>query len=202
MDAFETAAIATISVAVVVSPILLFAFGLLWAPIGAFICNRIAHSRGLPAVGYTEAGAGYSALMFLPWVYLVARMCNWRLPRSVILAGYVYVYTLWLALIIGYAAFIFTEVIPYSNYLRAGSGGLADGREGQITLWFAATSINIFTLAHSVRALRRASARDRTRLGKEPREVLPGGAYVHPFAWLIGWGLAFLVLWAIAFASQ
>ncbi len=200
MDALITVAEATLIVAFV-SPILLFVLGLLWMPFGALICSQTARVRSLPDDGYGATGAGYSALMLLPWVYLVVRMLGRRVPRPVIWAGYSYIYACWLALIAGYVTYIFTEMIPYNNYLRARSGGLAAGSEGDVALWYIATAVNIFTLALSVRVLRRAHTKARIKLGDEPRELLPGGVYVYPFAWPIGWGAMFMILWVVTFGT-
>ena len=43
---------------------------MIWAPFGALACALIAWRRGLNPYRYAVAGAAYSALFFLPWVYL------------------------------------------------------------------------------------------------------------------------------------
>ena len=45
-----------------------------WAPFGALVCALIAWRRGINLYRCAVAGAAYSALFFLPWVYLAARM--------------------------------------------------------------------------------------------------------------------------------
>ena len=76
-------------------------------------------------------------------------MSNGRFRQTAGISGLILIYSLWLALIAGYATFMLTELIPYSNHLRGGHGGLASGLEGLIAAWFLATAINIFTFAHS-----------------------------------------------------
>ena len=61
---------------------------MVWAPFGALICALIAWRRGLSPV----AGAVYSALFFLPWVYLAARMLGRAVPKPLAVLPYVVLY--------------------------------------------------------------------------------------------------------------
>lgn len=84
---------------VAVVPTWLLILGVLWTPFAVFICRRIAHARGLDVDSYGGAGAGYSALFFLPWIYLVVRMLDRNPPSVLIRASYVLLYVCWFALI-------------------------------------------------------------------------------------------------------
>ena len=66
--------------------------GLLWAPLGAHICARIAHNRGLPVKRYAVAGAAYSILFFFPWVCFVMQMRNKTVWKPAIWAAYALTY--------------------------------------------------------------------------------------------------------------
>jgi multisubunit Na+/H+ antiporter MnhG subunit len=69
---------------------------LLWAPLGAHICARIARNRGLPVKRYAVAGATYSILFFFPWLYLIMLMHNKTVWKPAIWAAYVILYAGWL----------------------------------------------------------------------------------------------------------
>ena len=75
---------------------ILAAFGLLWSPIAAITCGRAARARGLDTRRYAIAGAIYSILLFLPWIYLWSKLRNKPLSDSTITLGYMFVYGLWL----------------------------------------------------------------------------------------------------------
>ena len=70
--------------------------GLLWAPLGAHICARIAHNRGLPVKRYAVAGAAYSILFFFPWVCFVMQMRNKTVWKPAIWAAYALTYAAWI----------------------------------------------------------------------------------------------------------
>lgn len=71
------------------------AFGLLFSPIAAFDCGRAAGSRGLGARKYAVAGAVYSVLFLLPWIYLRSQLRNKPLTDCTIAGGYALIYGLW-----------------------------------------------------------------------------------------------------------
>lgn len=80
--------------------------GVLWSPIAALICGGIARARGLSVSRYAAAGAVYSALLILPWLYLVVRMFNRSVPRFIVVAGYMVLYLGWLWGPFGWGVFI------------------------------------------------------------------------------------------------
>ena len=79
-----------------VPPMYLMVIGLLWTPFAALICLAIARVRRLEGEGYGKAGALYSLLFFLPWVWLVLRMMGVPVPAMVVRVGYAVMYGLWL----------------------------------------------------------------------------------------------------------
>ena len=70
--------------------------GLLWSPIAAYSCGRAAQARGLNTRRYAVAGAIYSILLFLPWLYLWSNLRNKPLGGNTIALGYILTYGLWL----------------------------------------------------------------------------------------------------------
>ena len=79
-----------------VPPMYLMVIGLLWTPFAALICLAIARARRLEGEGYGKAGALYSLLFLLPWVWLALRMMGVPVPAAVARAGYAVMYGLWL----------------------------------------------------------------------------------------------------------
>ena len=55
--------------------------GAAWAPFGALICAAVAWRLGLPSRRYAAAGAARSAMLILPWLYLLARMSRLPIPK-------------------------------------------------------------------------------------------------------------------------
>ena len=55
--------------------------GVAWAPFGALICAAVAWRRGLDIRRYAAAGAARSAMLILPWLYLLARMSRLPIPK-------------------------------------------------------------------------------------------------------------------------
>lgn len=83
----------------VATVILIEVFCLAFAPIAGAICAVLARRKGLSVWRYTAAGTVYSALLFLPWVYLIQRMRGKRFQRIDIQTGYIAFYLLWALLI-------------------------------------------------------------------------------------------------------
>ena len=69
---------------------------LLWSPIGAFACARAARAKGLDGRRHAIAGATYSILLFLPWIYLWCRLRDKPLRSKTVVAGYMLLYLAWL----------------------------------------------------------------------------------------------------------
>ena len=83
--------------------------GLIWTPFAAAICLIVARARRLGDEGWGKAGAQYSLLFFLPWVWLVLRMAGVPIPAAVARAGFALLYCLWLlasVLLAGAGAFL------------------------------------------------------------------------------------------------
>ena len=181
-------------VGIPVSLTLLFV-GLLWAPFAAFICNRIARTRGMDIGRYTGAGAGYSALFFLPWIYLVLRMYGRIIPVTVIGAGYVFLYILWFSWIGGYIIFMVAENAP--RFLMRYS---LEAAISVTIILSVVIAINISTWLYSILTLYRTRARRCLDRDAFSRNILPDNVYVYPFKLLLLWMVVFPFVWLITYA--
>ena len=176
----------------------LLAIGALWSPFASLICNRIARANGLDTDAYTGAGFGYSALFFLPWFYLVARMNDRIFSRSAIAVVYVLVFAIWLSLILGYIDYWRTHNYFFDPY---GLERFGLGKAVTVTIiWIGAATANLVSWFFTLRALIRADRADSRRPLSNPRDILPGGIYIYPFGFLLTWLFAFGVLWVITYA--
>ena len=70
--------------------------GLVWMPFGAAICVFVAKQRNLNASTYGWAGATYSALFLVPWIYLVLRMCGVSMWNGITYLAYALLYAVWI----------------------------------------------------------------------------------------------------------
>ena len=161
--------------------------GLVWAPFGALVCALIAWRRGLSPYRCAVAGAAYSALFFLPWVYLAARMLGWAIPKPLIALPYVVLYLSWLQ---GPAQFSY-DAWDWGN----------DAYPGALWVWLA----NMFTMAASLPLLtpvKRINPFYRARRDAPLRDTLPNPVYLLPFALLWGWTVAIIALSALSRGAE
>ena len=155
---------------------LFVAGGILWSPFAALICALIASIRGLPIRRCALAGAVYSILLFLPWVYLVARMLGKSIPKQVVVAVYILLYgVVWLYGTAGFAVFAF---------LASSQSLIAAG----------AFVLSIFLCIASVSQFSRRRAYLRDNPDDLQDDILPNRAYIVPFAHTLGWMIVSLAL--------
>lgn len=160
------------------------AFGLLWSPFAALICALIAHIRGLSVRRYARAGAVYSALFFLPWVYLVARMFGKSVPKQVVAAVYIILYGgVWLCGTAGLAVLGFLI-----SSTAQGISGISAVVAFVVSIALCIASVRQFSR-------RRACLRDNPAVSQD--DILPDRAYIMPFAHTLGWLIIYLVAAAI-----
>ena len=155
----------------------------MWTPFGALICAIIAWRRKLSQRRSAVAGAVCSALFFLPWVYLAARMLGRTIFKPLVALAYFVLYASW-----GLGPFRFTYIV------------WSEGRDPYPALWLCAWVLNALAMAVSllmmttpifdkVNPFRRASRDDAPM-----RDALPNPVYLLPFAFL--WG-SILVVFAL-----
>ena len=159
----------------------------IWAPFGALICAIIAWRRRLSPWRCALAGAVCSALFFLPWVYLAARMLGWTISKPLVVLAYFVLYASWWLGPMRYSYTVWSE-----------------GPVQYLALWICAWVLIMLTMAVSilmmttprfdkVNPFRRASQDDAPMPG-----ALPGLVYLLPFALLWAW---IAVLIALTFLS-
>ena len=160
------------------------AISLVWAPFGALICALTARRRGLSRRRYAIAGAVCSALFFLPWVYLAARMLGWAIPKPLVVIFYVVLYAAWLQgpFQLSYDAWADGGGDPYPSALW-------------LCIWLGNIStmmVSMFLMtpiAKKINPLRRANRND-----VPTRDTLPASVYLLPFALLWGWTAVLVAL--------
>ena len=157
---------------------------MVWAPFGALICALIARRRGLSSRRYAIAGAACSALFFMPWVYLTARMSGRATPKPLVVLSYVLLYASW---IIG------PELYIYS--LSSLVVGVLPG-----SLWVFVWLVNALTLIASLLLMTTPIAKKINLFRHEIRDdvsmqdALPNPVYLLPFALLWAWTAVLIAL--------
>ena len=73
----------------------LLILGILCMPMAALWCGIIARRQSLNTWWYAVKGASYSAMLFLPWVYLMLRMQSKSLPLILGVIAYALLYIAW-----------------------------------------------------------------------------------------------------------
>ena len=164
----------------------LVVLGAIWAPFAALICVLIARSRGFSPYRYAVAGMVYSVLFFLPWVYLVTRMCRRSVSIMLIRLVYVLVYGVWL---LGSILLTFMDAIVFSDTTITTFGDI--NQQNEATALFISLPFNVLTLIASLILLLYKSSRSpfyhRDRPGESPLDVLPDPVFVLPFVYLLIW---------------
>ena len=155
--------------------------GWLWSPFAALICWLRARSLGLDARRYAKAGALYSALFFLPWLYLTLRMFGKTVADWMVSAGYFVLYLIWLLGPIGV-----TFLVCAGSAFRVFSSDPADPDPTAFDMLLfcsllALLCANLVAMGLSAwdleRKHRRLAAADR-----EKSDFFPHRLYVMPFA--------------------
>ncbi len=189
-------AIAVLSLAFAVfSSAALAAIGPIWMPFASLICARSARKKGLSVWRYALAGALYSLLLFWPWVYLLARMNDKRVPRFFIGLFYFFVHAAWL--------------LGGSLYLLIGTftahpGSAYDYEFGNphVQLSYAAgalTLISVVTWFMSLTRLLRVHDRESAKENQCRTTTLPHWEYLIPVVYMMVW---LAVPWVLMGISQ
>ena len=155
--------------------------GWLWTPFAALICWLRARSLGLPPRRYAAIGALYSALFFLPWLYLALRMFGKTVSGPAVSIGCIFLYAVWFC---GPIAFTFLARFSYGVSVFSSERADMGTAALQITA-FCLTAVllcvNVCAMIFSVIRFKE----DRKRLDASEREgadLLPHRVYIMPFA--------------------
>lgn len=84
------------------------------APIAGFVCARQARVRGLNSLYYGFVGALYSVFLLLPWIYLTLRLRGRRVPHSLIVNSYLFIYMAWILCLLNAFVYAFFLSGSYS----------------------------------------------------------------------------------------
>ena len=138
------------------APALLLSVGLPWTPFAALICAMSARKKGLDVRRHAIAGAVCSALMFLPWVYLIFRMNGIKIPDALVRLFYIGAFASWA--LGGAGLTLFVTLATHTSYdMFYEASGVASARVGAMyAMTLAQAALWVFALT---RFLRRRKAK-------------------------------------------
>ena len=176
---------------ITVGVLFLAALGLFLALPAALLCAIVARFRNLPVGMYAAAGAKYTALLILPYLYLLTIMLFGKssFPRLVVGSAYALLYTVWLTIVItnAFLLFIFvSDIFVYHRYAFGFSATFA-------ILSAILLPINMYSWGKSINGLYRFSM-----AGHTTTSALPSGRYLEPFILLILWSVLISGIWFLA----
>ena len=162
---------------------------MIWMPFAAATCAFVARRKGLDIKVYGIAGAVYSVLFVIPWIYLVLRMHGIFVSRRVVRGMYVvmYVYVWMLGLM------VLNVIIAFDSDWRG---------VGLLLLL-----VNVLTWIVSADMIQRRNRYDREQEAlisrrhsveyvNETRQTsLPHFVYIIPFAMVLAWMVVFHLIW-------
>ena len=162
--------------------------GILLAPLAALACVLLARARGIEG-SYGGEGAKNSALLLLPFVYLLTRLMFGRspFPKSVVTTAFILIYTVWLALITIHVVGLLLPVMDILSVHHYSPVPIVVG----IVMHTIVLPIIVYTLWRSIRELQRADAAH----GGAARELTSNSnsaVYLEPFSSIIVWSLVTL----------
>lgn len=179
--------------------IIVLTIGIVWSPVGALLCGIAARKRGMSTARYALAGAFYSALFILPWIYLMLRLLDRKAPTDLVRLGYVVIYIFWL---FGPIALWFTLFYVFSSPQASSNNPFLDDYEEHVTqitiLIGSAISLlaNVIFWMRSLYNIRQARINDKSH----------SRSYVMPFIYpavlmilsflifpILDWGLRYIV---------
>ena len=156
----------------------LIVLGVLWAPIACLICALIAHKKGLKVKLWTIRALVCSALMLLPWFYVVARVSDLSVPRPLTGAAYVVPFTVWLG-----GPILFTTIGSVESFSFR---PIRWEHPVMSVVWMLLTSANLWTLFISLKALLRTQLENTQEF-----DVV----YFWPwFLWILWWLVILVVI--------
>ena len=179
--------------------IIVLTIGIVWSPVGALLCGIVAWKRGMSTARYALAGAFYSALFILPWIYFMLRLLDRKAPTDLVRLGYVVIYISWL---FGPIALSFVLFYVFSSPEVSSNNLFLDDSEERVTqitvLVGSAISLlaNVIFWMKSLRDIRQARINDKSH----------SRSYIMPFVYpavlmilsfliftILDWGLRYIV---------
>lgn len=129
-------------------PVLLL--GYLVTPLPAYITHRTARAQGMKLSFCI--GVAYWAALFVPWLYLIARISGGGIPRWVTIALYTTLYVLWLGVISLYVFWAFNAIEYNYAYEARGTDRAGVGFRTSVA-FIAAVAACCITLIYSLLGL-------------------------------------------------
>lgn len=120
------------------------------APLPAYIAYRAARAQGMKLSFCI--GVAYWAALFLPWLYLIARISGGGIPRGVTVALYTILYILWIGVISLYVFWAFNAIEYNYAYEARGTDRAGVGFRTSVAFISAVTACCI-TLIYSLLGL-------------------------------------------------
>lgn len=108
--------LAVISFMLVLLTALVIASGILVAPIAGVLTGIATKRKRYAFINGFWRGMLFSASGLLPWIYVAITMKGWRLPRLLIVLGFILMHVLWLAAIIMIFFLIYERVEDFNSY--------------------------------------------------------------------------------------
>ena len=138
-----------------------------------------------------------AAVLFLPFLFLIARKRG--IDASIVrpIASYVTAYALWMNVTFGYVAYLVYSTMHYHLY-RVEQGW--EGTEDVIVMWLVMIALSSYTWASSLLSVRRAYAQYAERQGELPRHIPEGSEFMYPSVWFFVWIVVFPIVWVITYA--
>ena len=138
-----------------------------------------------------------AAFLFLPLLFLVARIKG--IDASIVspMSVYAAAYALWLNVTLGYVAFLVYSTMDYHLY-RVEKGG--QGTEDVIAMWLVMIALSSYTWASSLLSVRRAYAQYGAEHEELPRHIPESNVFMYPLAWPFVWIVVFPIVWIITYA--
>ena len=156
--------------------------GILFSPVAAVWCAWVASSRGFSVWRCALAGAVFSALLFLPWLYLVRRMLGKPLSANIVSVGIHVAFIIWIGFLISQGALLVSNMEggwpPYRREFTPAPG--------EWFLWWTLLVTWVVSATCYVSSLRILSRRSRARVGYQQYDDTPDTSplltvYLMPF---------------------
>ena len=168
----------------------LTALGLLWALPAALICRLVAHFKGLNDGSFGGAGARYSVLLVLPWIYFLGNLIYGRsaFPATAVVLVYLALYCIWLS----FMGLILVALAVYVTDIVAGNWNSLGVTLFSIIVLAVILLICAYTWITSLKNLWRSNTALNKAVKNQPRPFIPE-FYLEAFGWLIAWSFVTVV---------
>ena len=161
--------------------------GVIWSPFTAIICGMLSYKRGLNVIFYSIIGMIYSALFFLPWLYVVRRIRSEdTFTDSEIKSLYWTLFISWT----GYLIFhIYVTIMIFSD---------AWSPEYLKTLALTFTLLSFVAFAVSIISIYRKNTTESAESHVSDKSLIPHISYILPLVYLF---IGIPVIWAIGYIA-